>query len=201
MDEASTLVLSPRERTKKFRREVKQQGGRRVDVALEGAALAALDVVTVRRGLRYPRHVFATLLVEERSRLENTLRPERPELTALNSGLIVRSILACLPPTLEGERQRVLADLLGPLLRAAIETMQGSAERLSLLQLLTYLPLTEMAVQRAVALFDTTEVSAATRRAFNTQVRSFLARPDRHAYFDLLQEALETMLWNGLLRG
>lgn len=192
--------LNSGERTRKFRSAVKSHGGRRVDVALEGAALAALDVVAVRRGLRYPRHVFATLLIEERARLENGLRPERPELTALNAGLIVRSILACLPPT-EAAQQRVLSDLLGPLLRAAIETAHATGERLTLLRLLTYVPLSDMAVQRALALTDAAEVSGATRRAFSAQVESFLARPERENYYEWLEAALETLLWHGLLQG
>lgn len=192
--------LTAGERTEKFRREVRTLGGRRLDIALDETALAALNAVSVRRGLPYPRHVFTALLTEEQARLDNVLRSERPALNALNAGLIVRSLLACLPGH-EASKQRVLAEFLGPLLRAAIETAHVNGEHLTLLRLLTFVPLSDASVERALALADTADVSVATRRALSLQASAFLGLDERESYYELLEEALETILWNGLLRG
>lgn len=193
-------VADPATRTKIFRLEMEKKGGRRLDVALDGEALAALDLVRMRRGFAYPRHVFSTLLAEEKARLDSEQRPERPEVTAINAGVIVRSILACLPPT-DAARQRALADFLGPVLRAAIEVAHAASDRLTLLRLLTFVPLDDAAVERALAVADSTDVSVATRRSLDQQARQFLGREDRDGDYDLLESALETLLWNGLLRG
>jgi hypothetical protein len=190
--------LSSTERTNRFRKSVRANGGCRKDVALQGEALKALDVVLELRGFRYPRQLFSTLLVEEQARLEHRGRPERPALTSINAGLIVRSILSCLPEA-QAERQRALTALLGPLLRVAIESAHASGE-LSLLQLLAFIPVSDGAVQRALALCDAADVSVTARREFTAQAKRFLARPDRESDYALLSDALESLLWHGLLR-
>jgi hypothetical protein len=160
-----------------------------------------LEAVRLQRGIRYPREVIALLLGEERARLQNgvTAHAERPELSTLNAGVLVRAIIGCVPNASSAD-QHALSDLLSPLFRAAIEGNHASGEKLSLLRLLTFVPQSDFAVERMTALAVTSGVSVTTRRSLTRVVENLFANAERERLYDLLEGALEGLVWNGLLR-
>lgn len=190
------------ERTRKFRDDVKKNHGRRLDIAFDGGSLEALEAVRLQRGFRHPREVLSTLLAEERARLQNavTAQADRPEISTLNAGVLVRSIIGCVPNA-TGPEQQALAQLLPPLFRAGIEGSHSAGDKLSLLRLLSFVPVSDVTVERVQALAQAPGVSATTRRALAQAVQTFLANTERDHLYDLLEAALETLAWNGLLRG